>query len=49
MTPAQTNFPKPAPIPSIPTPRIRGVIQKNPAAPAEAVTPPPRPNDLPES
>lgn len=48
-TPAQTNFPKPAPIPSIPIPRVRGMIQKNPAPPAEGSTPAPRPNDLPES
>ncbi|MEY2542479.1 MAG: hypothetical protein QOI22_2081 [Verrucomicrobiota bacterium] len=48
-TPGQTNFPKPAPIPSIPNQRVRGVIQKNPAAPAQAVTPPPQPNDMPES
>jgi len=46
--PVQTNFPKPAPIPSLPTPppRVRGVIQRNPA---EAITPVPRPLSNPEN
>jgi len=29
----QTAFPKPAPIPSLPNPRVRGVIQRNPNVP----------------
>lgn len=44
----QTNFPRPMPVPSLPAPRIRGVIQKNPQT--EVPTPPPtKANDLPES
>jgi hypothetical protein len=31
-TPVQTAFPKPAPAPSLPNPRVRGVIQRNPNA-----------------
>jgi len=44
----QTTFPKPAPIPSLPTPppRVRGVIQRNPA---EGVAPVPRPLDNPDN
>ena len=44
----QSTFPKPAPIPSLPTPppRVRGVIQRNPA---EGVTPVPRPLDNPDN
>jgi hypothetical protein len=47
-TSVQTTFPKPAPIPSLPTPppRVRGVIQRNPA---EGVTPVPRPLDNPDN
>lgn len=44
--PPQTNFPKPAPIPSLPAPRVRGVIPRNPAAEASAA---PRSVDGPES
>src|SRR5213080_285951 len=33
VTPPQTSYPKPAPIPSVPNPRVRGVIQRNPNAP----------------
>jgi hypothetical protein len=29
----QTAFPKPAPVPSLPNPRVRGVIQRNPNVP----------------
>ena len=42
VTPPGTNTPiKPAPIPTLPTPppRVRSVIQRNPAAPAPAATP----------
>ena len=47
-TPVQTTFPKPAPIPSLPTPppRVRGVIPRNPG---EGVTPVPRPLDNPNN
>lgn len=44
--PLQTNFPKPAPIPSLPAPRVRGVIPKSPAGEAPM---PQRPVDVPES
>ena len=49
-TPVQTTFPKPAPIPSLPTPppRIRGVIPRSPGA-AEGTTPIPRALDNPEN
>jgi hypothetical protein len=43
--PQQTNFPKPAPIPSLPQPRVRGVIPRNPSA---ENTPGARPVDAPE-
>ena len=39
----QPSYPKPAPIPSLPTPRVRGVIQRNPAPPPEPPTPPVKP------
>jgi hypothetical protein len=44
--PHQTSFPKPAPIPSLPAPRVRGVIPRNPAG--EVPTPAPRQLDTPE-
>jgi hypothetical protein len=49
-TPVQTTFPKPAPIPSLPTmtPHVRGVIQRNPNVP-QAAPPVPRPSGAPES
>jgi hypothetical protein len=51
--PTQTNFPRPAPVPSLPVPRIRGVIPRSPQqqseAPAPAPPPPVKSNDLPES
>lgn len=47
-TPVQTVFPKPAPVPSVPTPRVRGVIPRNPAAAQEAATPAAKP-EHPES
>lgn len=47
VTPPQTAYPKPAPIPSVPNPRVRGVIQRNPNVP-ENPNPVPRP-DAPES
>jgi hypothetical protein len=49
-TPVQTTFPKPAPIPSLPTPppRIRGVIPRSPGT-AENSTPIPRPLSNPEN
>lgn len=48
--PAQTYFPKPAPIPSLPTPppRVRGVIPRNPGG-GEGATPVPRPLSNPEN
>lgn len=48
--PVQSTFPKPAPIPSLPTPppRVRGVIPRNPGV-AEGTTPRPRPLDNPEN
>jgi hypothetical protein len=33
VAPPQTAFPKPAPVPSLPNPRVRGVIQRNPNVP----------------
>jgi hypothetical protein len=39
------SYPKPAPIPSLPNPRVRGVIQRNPEVPA----PVPHQHDIPES
>lgn len=47
-TPPQTTFPKPAPVPSLPNPRVRGVIQRNPNAPAPEHQHPPHP-ETPES
>lgn len=41
--PPQTTFPKPAPVPSLPNQRVRGVIQRNPNAP-----PPENPNAVPK-
>src|SRR4030081_870924 len=38
----QTAFPKPAPVPSLPNPRVRGVIQRNPNVPQN-----PNPNAVP--
>lgn len=46
-TPVQTVFPKPAPVPSIPGPRVRGVIPRNPT-PAQEAPPVPKPEN-PES
>lgn len=48
-TPVQTFFPKPAPVPSLPTPppHVRGVIQRNPTVPQPA-TPIARPSGAPE-
>lgn len=49
--PVQTTFPKPAPIPSLPTPppRIRGVIPRSPGAAEGAATPNPRTLNNPEN
>jgi hypothetical protein len=44
--PGQSSYPKPAPVPSLPNPRVRGVIQRNPNAPNQ--TPMIR-SDAPES
>jgi hypothetical protein len=46
---APQNYPKPAPIPSLPPPRVRGVIQRNPVAVPAPPPPAPKQNDLPES
>jgi hypothetical protein len=55
----QTNYPRPAPVPSLPIPRIRGVIRKDPQmempVPAQQQQqqqqppPPAKSNDLPQS
>lgn len=47
-TSGQTTFPKPAPVPSLPVPRVRGLIQRNPAA-MDAAPPTPKQGDFPES
>lgn len=47
-TPGQTVFPKPAPVPSVPPPRVRGVIPKNPPAGQQEAPPQPK-QENPES